>query len=180
MSKKNIRKKFLKLRKQKFKKKNKIDNNLILKLIKKFKVQRPVIGGYYPVKYEIDSLEILRFLEKKKYPTSLPVIKNKNSMKFFKWCSNDPLKISKYGIPEPLNLKSVDPDILLVPLVAFDKNFYRIGYGGGYYDRFISKIKKKKKILTIGLAYSFQKINKFNLDKYDQKLDFILTEKNKI
>ena len=101
-------------------------------------------------------------------------------MKFFKWCSKDPLKISKYGIPEPFSLKSVDPDILLVPIVAFDKNFYRIGYGGGYYDRFISKIKKKKRVLTIGLAFSFQKINKFNVNKYDQKLDFILTEKNKI
>ena len=180
MSKKNIRKKILKLRKQNFKKKYKINNNLILKLIKKFKVKRPVIGGYYPVKYEIDCLEMLSYLEKKKYPISLPVIKTKNSMQFFKWCSNDPLKISKYGIPEPFSLKPVDPDILLVPVVAFDKNFYRIGYGGGYYDRFISKIKKKKRVLTIGLAFSFQKISKFNVDKYDQKIDFILTEKNKL
>ena len=180
MSKKNIRKKIFKLRKQNFKKKYKINNNLILKLIKKFKAQRPVIGGYYPVKYEIDCLRILNFLEKKKYTISLPVIKFKNSMKFFKWCSNDPLKISKYGIPEPFSPRSVDPDILLVPIVAFDKNFYRIGYGGGYYDRFISKIKKKKRVLTIGLAFSFQKINKFNVNKYDQKLDFVLTEKNKI
>ena len=90
------------------------------------------------------------------------------------------MKISKYGIPEPFSLKPVDPDILLVPVVAFDKNFYRIGYGGGYYDRFISKIKKKKRVLTIGLAFSFQKISKFNVDKYDQKIDFILTEKNKL
>ena len=101
-------------------------------------------------------------------------------MKFFKWSSNDPLKISKYGIPEPFGLKSVDPDILLVPIVAFDKNFYRVGYGGVYYDRFIRKIKKKKRVFTIGLAFSFQKTNKFNVDKYDQKLDFVLTEKNKI
>ena len=157
MSKKNIRNKILKLRKKKFKKKYKINSNLILKLIKKFKVRRPIIGGYYPVKYEIDCLEMLSYLEKKKYPISLPVIKTKNSMQFFKWCSNDPLKISKYGIPEPFSLKPVDPDILLVPVVAFDKNFYRIGYGGGYYDRFISKIKKKRKSFNYRTSFFFSK-----------------------
>ena len=58
------------------------------------------------------------------------------------------------------------PNILLVPLVAFDKNYNRIGYGGGFYDRYIKKIKKIKKIVTIGLAYSFQRINQISADKY--------------
>ena len=155
--KKKIRKRILELRKQKFTKQYKINCNLVLKLIKKFELKRPIIGGYYPVNYEIDCLEILNFLERKKYLISLPVIKIKNSMKFFKWSSNDPLKISKYGIPEPFGLKSVDPDILLVPIVAFDKNFYRVGYGGGYYDRFISKIKKKKEFLLLDQPFLFKK-----------------------
>ena len=69
-------------------------------------------------------------------------------------------------------------NILLVPMVAFDKHFNRIGYGGGFYDRYIEKIKKKKNIITIGLAYSFQKVSKIPADEYDMKLDFIVTEKN--
>ena len=67
--------------------------------------------------------------------------------------------------------------ILLVPLLAFDKYLNRIGYGGGYYDRYIKKIKTKKKILTIGLAYSFQKVKEIPVNKYDKKLDYIITEK---
>ena len=68
-------------------------------------------------------------------------------------------------------------DILLVPLVAFDKYLNRIGYGGGYYDRYLKKLKKEK-ILTIGLAYSFQKVKKIEAEQNDIKLDSIITEKN--
>ena len=62
--------------------------------------------------------------------------------------------------------------------MAFDNNFNRIGYGGGYYDRYIKKIKKIKKILTIGLAFSYQKVKKIPIEKNDIKIDFIITEKN--
>ena len=71
----------------------------------------------------------------------------------------------------------VHPDILLIPLVAYDSNKNRLGYGGGFYDRYIKKLKKIKKILTIGLAFSFQKIKIINTNQFDQKLDFILTDK---
>jgi len=71
----------------------------------------------------------------------------------------------------------VYPDIILIPLVAFDRNLNRLGYGGGYYDRFIKRISKKKKIMKIGLALSVQKINKVPINKYDQKLDYIVTNK---
>ena len=69
------------------------------------------------------------------------------------------------------------PDILLVPIVAFDKNLNRIGYGGGFYDRYIKRVKKIKNILTIGLAYSFQKVKKIKVNNTDMKLNFILTDK---
>ena len=98
-------------------------------------------------------------------------------MDFFCWSSQDPLQINKFGIPEPTSGKMVVPNILLVPLVAFDKNNNRIGYGGGFYDRYIKKIKKIKKIITIWLAYSFQRINQIPANKYDVKLDFIVTNK---
>ena len=99
-------------------------------------------------------------------------------MDFFHWSTKDPLTINKYGIPEPTSDKVLYPGILLVPLVAFDKHLNRIGYGGGFYDRYIKRIKKNKKIITIGLAYSFQKVKKIPINKYDIKLDFVLTEKN--
>ena len=74
-----------------------------------------------------------------------------------------------------MGLKSLG--IAAVPLVAYDKYNFRLGYGGGYYDRYLEKIKKKKKILSIGFAFSFQQINKVPINKYDKKLDLILTEK---
>ena len=98
-------------------------------------------------------------------------------MNFYKWSFFEPLKINKYGIPEPVIKNIVYPDILLIPLVAFDKNLNRLGYGGGYYDRLIEKLSKKKKIIKIGLALSIQKIDKVPIDVYDKKLDYIVTNK---
>jgi 5-formyltetrahydrofolate cyclo-ligase len=98
-------------------------------------------------------------------------------MNFYSWSRNDPLKINKFGIPEPVSSKIFYPDILLVPLVAYDSSLNRLGYGGGYYDRYIEKIEKIKKVTKIGLAFSFQKILSIPISKYDKKLDFIVTEK---
>ena len=177
MNKSEIRKKILKARKQNTS--NNLDINLdyILEILRKEKVFGKAIGGYYPYNYEIDSIKILKNFEKKKYQISLPKIKKNFQMNFFRWSIKDPLLINKYGIPEPTSNKIVYPNILLVPLVAFDKNLNRIGYGGGFYDRYIKKIKKNKKIITIGLAYSFQKVKKISVNKYDVKLDYIVTER---
>ena len=83
------------------------------------------------------------------------------------------------GIPEPVSTKIIYPDLILVPLVGFDKNKFRLGYGGGYYDRYIEKVGKLKKFKTVGLSFSFQEIEKLPINKFDRKLDFIITE-NKI
>ena len=99
-------------------------------------------------------------------------------MNFYKWAFPDPLKINKYGIPEPEAKNIVYPDVILIPLVAFDKNLNRLGYGGGYYDRLIKKLSKKKKIIKIGLAFQAQKINQVPTNIHDQKLDYIVTNKN--
>ena len=98
-------------------------------------------------------------------------------MDFYKWSYREPLKINKYGIPEPESKFLVYPDIILVPIVAFDNNLNRLGYGAGYYDRLISKLSKKKKLLKIGLAFSVQKVDNIPTNKYDKKLDYIVTEK---
>ena len=98
-------------------------------------------------------------------------------MNFFKWSNNEPLKINKFGIPEPVSSRIFYPDILLIPLVAFDSNLNRLGYGEGFYDRYIQKIEKIKKIIKIGLAFSFQKTSSIPVNQHDKRLDFIITEK---
>ena len=177
MSKSKIRDKILKLRKNKKNINFKIDSGKLLSFIKNKKYNFKNVGGYYPSNYEIDDLEILDLLEKKNFKVSLPVISKNSQMDFFKWSNNDPLKINKFGIPEPISSKKFYPDILLVPLVGYDNDLNRLGYGGGFYDRYIEKIEKIKKVIKIGLAFSCQKIKNMPFSKYDKKLDFIITEK---
>ena len=177
MNKSEIRKKILKIRKKNISRNLEIDTNKILNILRKNKTTNKIVGGYYPYNYEVDAINILKNLEKQNYQISLPKIKKNSQMDFFFWSIKDPLEVNKYGIPEPISSKIVYPSFLLVPLVAFDKNLNRVGYGGGFYDRYIKKIKKNKKIITIGLAYSFQKVNKVPINKYDSKLDFIVTNK---
>ncbi len=124
-------------------------------------------------------MEILNDFEKQNYKISLPKIKKNFKMDFFDWSIKEPLIVNNYGIPEPTSNEIVYPNIFLVPLVAYDEKFNRIGYGGGYYDRYFKKIIKTKKIIKIGLAYSFQKVKKIPINDNDMKLDFIITEKNK-
>ncbi|MDB9699542.1 5-formyltetrahydrofolate cyclo-ligase [Candidatus Pelagibacter sp.] len=177
MLKSKLRKKILKTR-EKFNKNNiQIDFNQIVKILKKEKIRKKIVGGYYPVNFEIDDLALLRKLKKNKFNISLPVIKKNFQMDFYTWSTSEPLKINKYGIPEPETKNIVYPDVLLIPLVAFDKDLNRLGYGGGYYDRLIEKLSKKKNIIKIGLALSIQKINKVPINVYDQKLDYIVTNK---
>ena len=177
MNKSEIRRKILRIRKQSNTKNLKINFKDVIKILKQNRFKSIIIGGYYPYNYEIDSIEILKKFEELNYNISLPKIKKNFQMNFFYWSIKDPLSINKYGIPEPISNKVVYPDILLVPLVAFDRHFNRIGYGSGFYDRYLKKIKKNKKIITIGLAYSFQKIKKIPVNKYDIKLDFVITNK---
>ena len=177
MLKSKLRKKALKIRKVANKNNLKIDFNKVFSLIKKNHLIKKSIGGYFPVNYEVDDLEILKEFAKKNYQISLPVIKKNFNMDFYEWSFDDPLKINQYGIPEPNSKKLIYPDLILVPLVAFDNNLNRLGYGGGYYDRVIKKLSKKKEILKIGLAFSIQKINNVPVTRYDKKLDYIITDK---
>jgi len=172
-----LRSKALKIRKINITKNFNINSYKIFNFLKTQNYNFKNLGGYYPTNYEIDDLNILEFFEKKNYNILLPIIKKNNQMEFFKWTKNDPLKINKYGIPEPVSSKLYYPDILLVPLVGYDNNLNRLGYGGGFYDCYIEKIEKIKKIVKIGLAFSYQKIKSVPINKYDKRLDFIVTEK---
>ncbi len=175
MNKSEIRKKLFIIRKKYGSRNFEINYKNILEVLKRNKSSGKIVGGYYPYNYEIDAIKILKKFEKLNYEISLPKIKKGSQMDFIRWSTKEPLNINKYGIPEPISDKVMYPDILLVPLVAFDKFNNRLGYGGGFYDRYIKKIRKNKKIITIGLAYSFQKVKKIQINKYDIKLDFIIT-----
>ena len=177
MSKNILRKKILKIRKKKYFD-IEINNNAINKICYQINFSKnKIIGGYFPINFEFNCLKILKKFYLKGYSISLPIIKKKHQMDFYKWDLKDPLTVNSYGIPQPIKLKKVYPDILLVPIVAFDKYSNRIGYGGGFYDRYLEKISKIKKCETIGLAFSHQKVDKIKIHKFDKQLDSILTEK---
>tara|TARA_B100001123_G_scaffold406386_1_gene497606 strand:+ start:795 stop:1358 length:564 start_codon:yes stop_codon:yes gene_type:complete len=174
-----LRKKFLLQRKKQYFKSIKFNFKAIFNLIKKhFKNRKIVIAGYYPLNYEVNILKFLQDASKNKFKIALPVVKPFNKMIFKSWIFQEPLYVGKFGILEPKSSqKEIMPDLILVPLVAFDKKLNRIGYGGGYYDRTLQKITKKKKIICLGVAYSFQQCNEIKVSKHDFKLDYIFTER---
>ena len=177
MSKEKLRKKLINLRKANFNDQG-ISFIQFKSILKKLNFKENInIGGYYPINSEIGCLDILEKLEKNNFKISLPITSKKNNMDFYEWSFNEILKVSNQGIPEPDAKKKVYPDILIVPLVGFDKNKFRLGYGGGFYDRYISKILNIKKVITIGFAFSFQETFKIPTNKFDQKLDIVLTNK---
>ena len=181
MQKKDIlRKKYFHIRKKKyFEIESNFFNPLIKIIKKKLKKKRINLSTYYPASFELNTLSMFETNFINKLNIYLPVIKKNNSMHFYEWKKNDILKINHFGMLEPASLSNhTIPDIMLVPLLAYDNENNRLGYGGGFYDRYLNKyLKKHKNILTIGIAFSFQKYHKIPISKNDVKLNFILTEK---
>ncbi len=139
-----------------------------------------VIAAYWPKDREFDTRPLLDELLKRGFTCSLPVIqKDTRILKFAKWNDKLPLKESSFGIMEPVvnNLiEWVEPDIFIVPMLAFDRRGYRLGHGFGYYDATLEAAKKKKPITTVGVAYGQQAVL-FNLptESHDQKMDWVIT-----
>ena len=175
-----LRKKYLIQRKKKYLTANKFNFNLIFKLIRKhFYKKKITIAGYYPSNYEVNILSFLEKVSKSKFKIALPVINSSGGMSFRSWIFKEPLYLIIFGILEPKSSKKkIIPDLIMVPLVAFDNRLNRIGYGKGYYDRSLKKINKiKKNAISLGIAYSFQKCKKIPINNHDFKLDYIFTEK---
>jgi 5-formyltetrahydrofolate cyclo-ligase len=174
-----IRRRYLKIRKKKYFEINDNYFKPFFLLLKKLKIKPINLSLYYPSNYEINTLRLLKIIKKKDIISLLPAIVSKNNIQFYQWKYLDTLKINKFGMLEPNMCKNpIIPNVLLVPLLAFDNMNYRLGYGKGYYDRFLSKyLKINKNILTIGVAFSFQKYDKLPTTQLDIKLDYILTEK---
>ena len=174
-----LRKKYFKLRKKKYFEINKSFFLPLLKLIRFRLKKKPIkIALYYPSNFELNVLKALEFKNIASQNILLPVVNKKNQMSFFSWKKNDALLVNKFGILEPVQAQVKVPDVMLVPILAFDKNKYRLGYGRGFYDRYLNKyLKQFKDILTVGVAFSFQKYHKLPINKDDVKLNFIITEK---
>ena len=172
-----LRNRSLLLRKKKYLTVKKFNYNLIFRLIRKhFHNKKITIGGYYPSNYEVNILKFLEEASKKKFKITLPVIESSNKMSFKLWIFKEPLYVNQFGILEPKSTnKEFVPDLIIVPLVAYDSQLNRIGYGKGYYDRSLKKIKKNA--ISVGIAYSFQKCRYIPADEHDFKLDYIFTEK---
>ena len=177
-----IRKKYFLRRKKNFFDINEKFFLPLINLIKKRGISKKAsISLYYPSSFELDVFKILEVEYFKKFNFLLPIIQKNNSMEFYKWKQNEILYVNKYGIPEPKKTFKMIPSIILIPLLAFDKDKNRLGYGKGYYDKYLNKyIKSHKNILTVGVAFSFQKYNKLPVNKKDFKLNFIITEKGLI
>ena len=153
------------------------DVKLIISEIRsKFKISS--IAIYYPIKSEISPFKLIKICKSWTITICLPVIyKNTNELIFSKFDNKNSLTKNKYGIFEPTKINQFIPDIIFVPMLGFDKNLNRIGYGKGYYDKTISKLRKLKKIFVIGLAYDNQMVRCIPTENHDEKMDIILTEK---
>jgi 5-formyltetrahydrofolate cyclo-ligase len=136
------------------------------------------VSAYWPMRDELDPLPVLKALAKKGHPTCLPVvIGNNQPLVFRSWKSGQPLMPGSFGTSEPPpEAPAAEPDLLLVPLLAFDRKGYRLGYGGGFYDRTLVALRARKAITAVGVAFAGQEVPEVPHDELDQRVDLIVTE----
>lgn len=136
------------------------------------------LGFYWPLRDEADPRLLAEAFAARGHELALPRIPAKDApLGFHRWRQSDATLVNAFGITEPLeDADAVTPSVVLVPLLAFDAEGYRLGYGAGYYDRTLEAIKAKMRALAIGIAYSGQEVSELPRRSYDQKLDAVLTE----
>jgi 5-formyltetrahydrofolate cyclo-ligase len=141
--------------------------------------QGVVVSGYSPIRSEIDPMPLMRQLAAQGVKLALPTVTARgHSLIFRAWSVNDRLLLGSLGIPEPSPAAAeVVPDVMLVPLAAFDRAGHRIGYGAGYYDFTFSHLRKMKAVVGVGLAFALQEIEAVPALSHDIALDYVLTER---
>jgi 5-formyltetrahydrofolate cyclo-ligase len=141
-----------------------------------------IISGFMPLKSELNPLPLLRKLAEAGAKLALPAIAGRGKPLIMRaYAFGDELARGQWGIREPKpEAAEVAPDILLVPLAAFDRKGQRIGYGAGYYDMTIAALRAKKKVTAVGLAFSAQEIREVPATPRDEALDLVLTEREVI
>lgn len=141
-----------------------------------------IVAGYSPINSEIDPFPLMRALADRGATLALPVIIAREQALIFRvWEPDEGLVRGPFGIFQPSSdADEVDPDIVLVPLAAFDRAGHRIGYGRGYYDRTLENLRAVKKITVIGIAFAVQEIETVPRLPHDEQLDCVLTERELI
>jgi 5-formyltetrahydrofolate cyclo-ligase len=137
-----------------------------------------IVSGYSPIRSEIDPIPLMRMLIAQGAQLALPVIIARDAPLLFRaWRPDDDLVRGPLGILEPApESPELLPDIVLVPLAAFDRAGHRIGYGAGHYDRTFAQLRPNKTIIAVGVAFSVQEIAEVPIQPHDVALDYVLTE----
>lgn len=142
-----------------------------------------IVGGFVSCRGEIDLSETMRQLGERGHSLCLPVIESSDKPLYFrKWRVGEAFETGRYGISVPVaGAPVLRPEVLLVPMVAFDRRGHRLGYGAGYYDRTIARLREvEPSLLTIGVAFSEQEVERIPEGDHDQVLDMIVTDKEVI
>ena len=141
-----------------------------------------VVAGFYPIREEPDLLALLAALAQQGFEVALPVVSGRGGgLDFRLWRPGEPTALGRMGIPEPLaEAPLVDPDLLFVPLACFDRRGRRIGYGAGYYDRSLARLRALKTIRAVGVAYAVCETAAAPYEAHDQNLDAIVTDEETI
>jgi 5-formyltetrahydrofolate cyclo-ligase len=137
-----------------------------------------IVSGYWPIKCEIDPIPLMRRLAALGATLALPVVAGRDQPLLFReWTADSQLLRGQLGIMEPSpQSATVAPDILLVPLAAFDRAGHRIGYGAGHYDRSLAQLRALKPVVALGLAFAVQELDAIPSLPHDVRLDYVLTE----
>ena len=135
------------------------------------------VSGFLPIGEELDPTLLMQRLAGSGFKLCLPVMEAKGKPLLFRgWSPGDPLDEVTWGIREPrASAPVVEPDVLLSPLLAVDRNGYRLGYGGGFYDRTLARLRSLKPVVAIGLAFDEQMVDAVPHADYDERLDWVLT-----
>jgi 5-formyltetrahydrofolate cyclo-ligase len=141
-----------------------------------------IVSGYSPLKSEINPLPLMRRLAERGAQLALPVVNGRGQpLTMRAWSFGEALDSGMWGIREPkTESPEVFPDVLLVPLLAFDRIGYRIGYGAGYYDMTLNRLRTAKTIVAIGMAFAAQEVEEVPNTPRDARLDLVLTEQDMI
>ena len=136
-----------------------------------------VISIYWPLGDELDPLPLLTQLHSLGHKMVLPVMLGAGKpLVFRRWQPGDQLQDAGFGTKEPLDDQpQLEPDVILAPLLAFDQQGYRLGYGGGFYDRTLDQLRQHKQVKVFGLAFAEQEVSRVVRGQYDQALDGMVT-----
>lgn len=137
-----------------------------------------VISGYRPIRAELDPTPLMRALHGAGHRLCVPVIEGQGvALRFREWHPDAPMREGAFGAEVPAEGDWLDPDLLVAPLVAFDAEGRRLGYGGGFYDRTLAGLRARRRTLAIGLAYAAQEAEAVPDEATDQRLDAVVTER---